>query len=480
MELNLIPRPRSVKMAEGFAPEVLTRQLDAALAPEEYRLEATADGIVLTAGSDQGMVWAENTLAQLRRQFPAAIPCMTVEDAPAYGIRSFHIDSARHMRTIEELKTMVDAAAYFKLNTLHWHFSDDQGWRIESLAFPRLHEMGAWRNGDNFGTHRSDAREGGYYTRAEVRELVAYCAEKGIQVIPEIDLPGHVSAILNAYPHLSCRGEQIDVVTRAAITTEILCAGKEEVYRFLETLLEEMLELFPAPWFHIGGDEAPKTRWEACPHCRAKMEELGLDSHRQLQGYMSSRIAAFLRERGRRAIMWNDGAYGGGIDPSVVLQVWFPDRDGALDNHIAAGGQIILSPVDPCYCDYPYGEHPLNAVYALDLNPDYVNRDTVLGGECLTWSEFIRSAERLQELSFPRFTALAEALWCGSDLPGYDSFRSRLEAIFPVFGEMGIHATEAKLWDPDPEEAAAQSKAFRKQFEAESETEDYAALVAAM
>jgi len=480
MDLNLIPRPKSVILGQGIAPEHIVKAIDPAIPAESYRLTADRDGITLIGGSHQALIWAENTLAQLRRQFPEGIPGLAIQDAPAYPWRSFHIDSARHMRTIDELKTIVDAAGYFKLNTLHWHISDDQGWRIESVAFPKLHQLGAYRNGDHFGTHRSDEREGGYYTREEVRDFVAYCGEKGIQVVPELDLPGHVSAILHAYPHLSCRGEPVEVVTKAAITSEILCAGNEEVYTFLETLIGELLELFPAPWFHIGGDEAPKTRWEACPRCRAKMQELGLASHRQLQGYFSSRLVEFLRSHGRRAIMWNDGAYGGGIDPSVVLQVWFPDRDGALDAHIAQGGQVYLSPVVPCYCDYPYGEHPVKAIHQLDLNPDYVNSDTVLGGECLTWSEFIRSAERLQELAFPRFTALAEAVWCGENRGDYADFRARLEAIFPVFEEMGIHAAPASGWDPEPEEAKRQSREFRQQFEAESENQDYDALVAAM
>ncbi len=480
MELNLIPMPRSVVLGQGFAAETVVKAIDPMLPVESYRLTADEKGISLIGGSEQALCWAENTLEQLRRQFPSRIPCLRIADAPAYPWRAFHIDSSRHMRTIEELKTIVDAASYFKLNTLHWHISDDQGWRIECRAFPKLHELGAYRNGDHFGTHRCDEREGGYYTREEVRDFVAYCGEKGIQVVPELDLPGHVSAILHAYPHLSCRGEAVEVVTRAAITTEILCAGNEEVYTFLETLIGELLELFPAPWFHIGGDEAPKTRWEACPRCREKMEALGLSSHRQLQGYFSSRLVSFLKKHGRRAIMWNDGAYGGGIDPSVVLQVWFPDRDGALDAHIAGGGQVYLSPVVPCYCDYPYGEHPVKAVYQLDLNPEYANTDTVIGGECLTWSEFIRSAERLQELAFPRFTALAEVLWCGENRGEYENFKGRLESIFPVFGEMGIHAMPAEGWDPDPEEAARQSGKFREQFEAESENQDYDALVAAM
>lgn len=479
MRLNLIPRPKTVLEGKGFAGSTVVRSIDTTLPPESYRLEATESGITLTAGSNRGLVWADNTLRQLKLQFPDRIPCLTIADAPAYPIRSFHLDSARHMLPLPELKKVVAAAAAFKLNTLHWHISDDQGWRIESKAYPLLHELGAFRNGDNFGTHRCDAREGGYFTREEVKEFVSYCHSLGLQVIPEIDLPGHVSAILHAYPHLSCRGEPVEVVTRAAITTEILCAGKEEVYTFLENMLEDLLELFPDPLFHIGGDEAPKTRWAECPHCKARMEQLGLTSHRQLQGYMSGRIAGFLRQRGRRAIMWNDGAYGGGIDPDVILQVWFPDRDGALDDHIAGGGQIILSPVVPCYCDYPYGEHPLKAVYSLDLNPDFVKENTLLGGECLTWSEFIRTPERLQELAFPRFTALAENLWQGG-AGDYPEFLRRLRAAAPLFEELGIKPTPESGWDPDPEEAQRQSKEFRLQFEAESENQDYDALVAAM
>ena len=479
MQLNLIPRPQTVHMGAGFAGSVITRTIDASLPREGYRLDAAQKGITLTAGSAQGLVWAENTLRQLKLQFPEQIPCLTIEDAPVHPIRSFHIDSSRHMLPLAELKKIVDAAAAFKMNTLHWHISDDQGWRIESKAYPLLHELGAWRNGDNFGTHRSDERQGGWFTREEVKEFVAYCHSRGLQVVPEVDLPGHVSAILHAYPHLSCRGEKVEVVTRAAITTEILCAGKEEVYTFLENMLEDLLELFPDPLFHIGGDEAPKTRWAECPHCKAKMEELGFASHRQLQGYMSGRIAQFLRQRGRRAIMWNDGAYGGGIDPDVILQVWFPDRDGALDDHIAKGGQIILSPVVPCYCDYPYGEHPLKAVYHLDLNPDYVKDNTLLGGECLTWSEFIRTPERLQELAFPRFTALAENLWNGG-AGEYEDFLRRLRSAAPLFEQLDIKPTPESGWDPEPEEARRQSKEFRLQFEAESENQDYDALVAAM
>ncbi len=475
MQWNLIPKPRTVIPAEGSvsADTAVAEAIDPALPRESYVLKI-GEGISLTAGSEQGLIWGRNTLAQLKRQFPEALPRAIIEDGPAYPIRSFHLDSARHMLPLSELKKMVKTASYFKLNTLHWHISDDQGWRIECKTFPRLHEIGAYRKGDHFGGFRSDAVEGGYYTREEVRDFVAYCGELGIQVIPEVDIPGHVTAILAAYPHLSCRGEPMEVVTRAAITEDILCVGRDEVFDFVENLFDDLLELFPAPWFHIGGDEAPKNRWQECPHCRRRMEEEGLDNLRQLQGYTMNRVAAFLRSRGRRSIVWNDGAYGGNLDPDIVLQVWFPDPDDAVGIHVAKGGQLIQSPVDRCYCDYPYGEHPQRGIYEMPIADD----GTVIGGETLHWSEFIRTAERLQELAWPRGAALAERCWSGEG--DYTDFCRRMEAVFPVFGELGVRATPSEGWDPDAEEARRQIREFHKEFDAESENQDYEALLAQM
>lgn len=475
MELNLIPKPKSVTLHSGTAAAGTVRERIAPDMGEEcYALNIAPDGISLSAGSETGLIWGRVTLEQLRRQFPEVLPCMTIRDEPAFSYRSFHIDSARHFFPMEEMKKMIDMACFFKLNRFHWHFSDDQGWRIECKAFPKLHEIGAYRKGDHFGKFRSDAVEGGYYTRQEVRELVDYCHARGIQVVPEIDIPGHVTAILAAYPHLSCRGEKMEVSTKVAITRDILCAGREEVFDFLETLLDDMLELFPDPWFHIGGDEAPKIRWEQCPHCRKRMEAEKLESTRQLQGYMANRVVSFLRSRGRRALMWNDGAFGGNVDPDVVLQVWFADQGGALDAHMARGGQVMLSPVERCYCDYPHGAHPLAGVYGLDTQPAGYPAGSVIGGECLTWTEFVRTPERLQELAWPRYTALAEVLWTGPEKGSYEDFRARLDGLLPAFGEMGIHLMDAACWDPDPAEAEAQTKAFHAQAQLD---DDYQGLL---
>lgn len=478
MKLNLVPKPQKVDFAEGTlgCNANLCNRIDASLMPEHYVLEITPEAATLSAADDRGMLWGWQTLDQLRRQFGEKIPCMTISDGPAYGFRSFHIDVARHMQPLEELKKMVDAAAYFKLNKLHWHVSDDQGWRIESKAFPGLHEIGSRRKGDHFGTYRSDVEEGGYYTREEVKDFVAYCARRGIEVVPEIDMPGHVMSILAAYPELSCFGDPVEVHTKAAISLDILCAGKEEVYEFVEKMLDDLLELFPGDWFHIGGDEAPKGHWYKCPHCNKKMQEEGLENYRQLQGYMMNRFAGFLRSRGRRSIVWNDGAYGGNLDRDIVLQVWFPYQDSAVDAHVAKGGQLIASPVDVCYCDYPYGEHPMGGIYKMNLKPE----GTVIGGETLMWSEFVRTPQRMQELCWPRYAALAESCWAGDNRVTYEDFKERMEALFPVFGEMGIQATPPAGWDPEEEEAQRQSKEFRLQFEAENDNQDYEELLAQM
>ena len=475
MQWNLIPFPKSIVPAEGCAScgAPVTEAIDNALPREGYVLSVGQE-ITLKAGSAQGLVWARNTLAQLKRQFPEGIPHVTIQDAPDYPIRGMHLDSARHMLPISELKKMMQVASFFKINTLHWHISDDQGWRIESKVFPLLHEKGAYRKGDHFGTHCSDEIEGGYYTQEEVRDFVTFCEELGIQVIPEVDIPGHVMAILHAYPHLSCRGEQVEVVTQSAITEELLCVGRDDVFDFLETLFGELLELFPAPWFHIGGDEAPKNRWQECPHCQRRMREEGLANLRELQGYAMNRVAAFLRKHGRRSMVWNDGAYGGNLDPDIVLHVWFPDQDSAIDTHVAKGGQLFVSPVDRCYCDYPHGEHPQRPIYELPLATD----GTMIGSETLHWSEHIRTPERLQELAWPRGAAVAERCWSG--VGDYADFCRRLEAVFDVFDHFGVVATPAESWDPDEEEAKRQTAAFHAQFDAANDAEKYEAQLAMM
>ena len=475
----LIPRPKNITFTGETAPSnvVVTEQTVPGLANEAYRLLVTPEKILLMAASPAGFVRAKSTLEQLRYSYGNQIPCMEISDAPAKPYRSFHIDCARHFIPMEELKKMIAMAAVFKFNKFHWHFSDDQGWRIESRAFPLLHETGARRGGDHFGSYVSDHEEWHYYTRDEVKDLVTFCEDLGIEIVPEVDLPGHVCAILAAYPELSCHGNPVDVQTRAGIFQDILCPGKEETFAFLEELLSDLLELFPGDYFHIGGDEAPKGQWETCPHCRRRMEEEGLSDLWQLQGYFNNRVAAFLKAKGKTVIAWNEAARGGNLDPDIILQLWNDGKapgSGEIHTtgmeHLKRGGRLIMSTMMNAYCDYPYAFISLKKTYGLSLIPygmesltaDEENR--VLGTECLLWTEYIRDWEKLERLAWPRFVSGAELSWCGGAPDGYSDFKRRLTDLYPAFAAHGIGAEKPAGWDPGPVESARQLLEFKKNF----------------
>ena len=465
---SIIPRPREAVWHEGTvrpgAP--LREQTDVGLRPEEFRLTLCPDAITLRGGGPAALLYGRAVLEQLRLQSDA-LPCGEVHDWPALGWRSFHIDSARHFIPLDELKKMIRMAAHFRLNRFHWHFADDQGWRIESAAFPRLHEIGSVRQGDHFDKDGNDEVQGGYYTRAEVRELVDYCRSLGIEIVPEVDMPGHVTAILAAYPSLSCTGEPIAVATKGGIFRDIFCAGKDDVFAFIERLLDDLLELFPYEYFHIGGDEAPKTRWKVCPLCRKRREAEGLSTPQALQGYFENRVIAMLAARGRKAIVWNEAANGGNLDPRATIQLWTEDREHRVAEHLARGGQVILANMMNCYCDYPYAFISLQSVHQLDTAPAELvaaNPAGMLGTECLIWTERVRTAQRLEEYAWPRFAASAEVGWCGAERPDFDDFRRRLETLFPLFAQYGIAATPPEDWVPSPEEAARELAALRAMF----------------
>ena len=457
----LVPQPGIIRQMPGTCTEEkeTVRRENASLGPEAYRIRIGEDQIVVEAGGKAGLFYADRTLEQLRFQCGGALPCLEIEDAPEYGYRSFHIDTARHYFPAGELKRMADAAASFKLNRFHWHFSDDQGWRIESRVFPRLHEIGARRSGDHFGAYSSDETEYRYYTQDEVRDMVSYCSGLQIEIVPEIDIPGHVTAILAAYPELSCTGKQVEVAASAGIFPEILCPGKEETFSFLFDLLDELCDLFPGRYFHIGGDEVPKTRWESCPCCRKRMEEENLSDTRQLQGYLANRAAAHLREKGKTVIAWNEAALGGNLDPGVVLQLWNDDpKDPALriygaerdengkltgpnqgigSKHIRRGGYVICSSMMGSYCDYPHAFISARKIYEADVIPQKCGdiqeeaKEHIRGVEALCWTEYIRTAEELEAHAWPRYAAKAEVGWSGEGRPGYKDFAKRMRALYP-------------------------------------------------
>lgn len=475
MQISVIPEPKRIIEDGGGAAKaaVIERKIDQKLQEEEYRLRLNKDGISIAGGSERACLYAEATLEQLKVQCPEHLPCLTIEDRPSHPWRAFHIDCARHFFPADELKKMIKMCAHFKMNRFHWHFMDDQGWRIECSRYPLLHQIGAVRKGDHFGCYHSEEIEDRYYTRDEVKEIVSYCESLGIEVVPEVDMPGHATAILAAYPELGCQGKKMEVATRQGIFRDILCCGKEEVFTFIENVLDDLMDLFPSKYFHIGGDEAPKERWKKCPLCQKRMEQEGLANMQQLQGYMENRIAAYLKERGRTAIVWNEAANGGNLDPDTIVQLWIEDKEHMVEHHLAKGGKVILSPVKNCYCDYPYGVTSLETVYQLDDSPGELAevKDRILGTECLAWTEHIRDAGKLETMCWPRYAASAEVGWCGKERPGYLSFEKRLKALLPLFEVYGIQITEESGWVLPEEEAKRQKEEFQKNFSEESQEE---------
>ena len=390
---------------------------------EAYDVFVTRDNARLRAGSPTGLIWAVQTLTQLLPSDSAArrsrrIPVAEIHDAPRFPWRGAMLDAGRHFFDVPRVKRFLDLMSLYKLNVMHWHLTEDQGWRIEIPRYPRLTEVGAWR------TEADGSRYGGFYTPAQVREVVDYARRRGISVVPEIEMPGHSSAAIAAYPWLGCTNDTIPVPSTWGVFSDVYCVGKPEVLAFLDTVVADVANLFPSPFLHIGGDEVPKDRWHACAPCQALMAREGLHNEVELQSWFTRRMAGVLARHGKRLIGW-DEITEGGLPPGVVVQVW---RDMAHADSTARSGQdVIASPTSHVYLDYSQQNLPLERVYAFDPVPpglpDAAARH-ILGGEAPLWSEQINDANH-DLMAFPRLLALAEALWTTGPRD-YAGFHARL------------------------------------------------------
>ncbi len=411
----------------------LSFDTDAAIPEEGCRLTVTGSGVSIAASSRAGHYYGLQTLFRVLRA-QGEIPCGVFEDAPRYPYRSFQLDVSRHFFPLDEVKKLVDQCAKLKLNTFHWHLSDDQGYRIESRRFPKLNEISSWRD-------ENGKTVGGFYTHEEIRELVAYAAARCVQVIPEIDLPGHTSAITAAYPELCCSGMQGRVESTPGIYPRILCAGEEKVYAFLKDLLEEVIPLFPAPYFHIGGDEAPKSEWKKCPKCQAMMRAHGLRDEEALQAYFIARLEDQLEEHGKTAIGWNEILASGMTKQTTIAQYW-TDRGAEYSaREIPKGRRFIFSNVSSFYLDYDPAIVSLRGTYSYEpMIPggEAVRQEQILGLEAPMWTEQIVTPRRLEEMIFPRLAALAENAWTKDK--DYEDFLSRLPACYKLWEEEGVAA----------------------------------------
>ena len=433
---------------------------------EEYFLQVKPDGVNVEASAFGGFFYAIQTLKQMLpaevyggKKASAAwlLPCVTILDAPRFDYRGIHLDACRHFWTIEETKRYIDIAAAYKINRLHWHLTEDQGWRMEIKKYPKLTEVGAWRNGTCIGKDfdsNDGIRYGGFYTQDEMREIVAYAAERNIIVIPEVDLPGHMVAALAAYPELGCTGGPYEVWTRWGISEDVLCVGKEETFTFLEDVLTEVMDIFPSEYIHIGGDECPKVRWENCPLCQARIKELGLKAHghfsaeQELQCYVTARIQKFLNDHGRKIIGW-DEILEGDLAPGATVMSWRGTQGGI--EAAKQGFDVVMTPNSHMYIDYYQsrerdkeplcigGYLPVERVYSYEPYAGMVpgTEDHILGVQANLWTEYIGTNEFLEYMLLPRMCALSEVQWCNADRKDFVRFDTSLDHTFKMLDVMG-------------------------------------------
>lgn len=425
--------------------------------PEGYLLEVNGFNVNLTAHDHAGLMHGLQTLRQLWKQGNGIlkVPVVTIHDYPRFSYRGMHLDVCRHFFPVSFIKQYIDLLSLYKFNTFHWHLTDDQGWRIEIKKYPRLQTVAAWRDETMIGhkkelPHRFDGkRYGGYYTQEQVKEIVQYAAERQITVIPEIEMPGHAQAALTAYPQLGCTGGPYKTATFWGVFDEVFCAGKDSTFTFLQDVLDEVLPLFPSNYIHIGGDECPKTRWKACPHCQQRIKAENLNNEDELQSYFVRRITKYLQSKGKKVMGW-DEVLEGGLAKGVTVMSW-RGTSGAVE---AARMQhdAIMTTEDEYYFDhyqslYPAepvaagGYTPLKEVYSYRPLPDSIDQSLlkhIKGVQGQLWSEYLPSTQQAAYMLLPRAIALAEVAWSPAQSLQYDQFLQRLRQQPPLLKKLGL------------------------------------------
>ncbi|MBQ0024450.1 MAG: beta-N-acetylhexosaminidase [Bacteroidales bacterium] len=429
------------------------------LAKEAYRLVVKENTAVVEASSRAGVLYAIQTLKQMLPvkvygNEPAPeedwrLACCEIFDAPRFEYRGMHLDCCRHFFTLDEVRRYIDAMAIYKMNRLHWHLTEDQGWRVEIKKYPRLTEVGAFRNGTMIGKDfksNDGIRYGGFYTQEEVKEIISYADERGITVIPEVDLPGHMLAALASYPELGCEGSQpYEVWTIWGVSKQVLSVGKEDTMKFLEDVVGELADIFPSEYFHIGGDECPKDEWKNDPACQAKIKELGLVSDEKasaearLQNYVTARIQNYLAAKGKKIIGW-DEILEGELAPGATVMSWRGTKGGIAASN--AGYDVIMTPNNFCYFDYRQLEDkdaqplaigsaylPFSKVYSCNPTEGLSSEAAshIRGVQANMWTEYVATPEHLEFMVLPRMLALSEVQWCTLENKDLDRISSSLD-----------------------------------------------------
>lgn len=422
---------------------------------EGYSLGISPQQILITYSSDDSYFRALTTIAQLFEEHRESgkIPAMIIHDQPQFKWRGMHLDVVRHFFTVDEVKKYLDYLAMYKINTFHWHLTDDQGWRIEIKKYPKLTEIGSKRKESMIGPYvdqEFDAQPyGGFYTQEEIKEVVAYAKTRHINIVPEIEMPGHAVAALASYPELSCTGGPFEVETKWGVFDDIFCP-KEETFGFLEDVLTEVMNLFPSEYIHIGGDEAPKTRWKECPHCQALIKKEGLKDEHELQSYFIKRIEKFVNSKGRKIIGWNE-IMEGGLAPNAAVMSWTGEEGGI--QAAKQGNFAVMTPGNYLYFDHYQGDpqneplafggnNTLEKVYSYHPIPEELKEEEkkyILGVQANLWAEYILDFKHVEYMLFPRLMALSEIAWGTSNPDNYAEFESRVIRHFKLLDEKKIN-----------------------------------------
>jgi hexosaminidase len=467
-EMLFLASGHAVKIDDSGSSAKIQLKIDASIENEEgYKLSVTYNKIVVSGKTPKGVFYGIQSLRQL---MPASIelkdnstsaltiPAVEIEDHPRYVYRGMHLDVGRHMFPVDFIKKYIDIIAMHKMNTFHWHLTEDQGWRIEIKKYPKLTEVGAFRKETLVG-HGSTAKldrtfdnepYGGFYSQEEVKMVVAYATKRHVTVIPEIELPGHSLAAIAAYPELGNTGEQYEVGTRWGVYEEIY-APKEATFKFLEDVLTEVMALFPSKLIHIGGDEAPKKQWEESKFAQEVIQREGLKNEHELQSYFIRRIEKFLNSKGRNIIGW-DEILEGGLAPNAAVMSWRGTEGGiaaAKEKHY-----VVMTPSHSCYFDYYQtketaneplaigGFLPVEKVYSYEPTPAELSNEEqkyILGAQGNVWTEYMKTTDYVEYMILPRLSALSEVVWTEKEGKNFEDFKGRLKTLRKRFDALGLN-----------------------------------------
>lgn len=455
--------PSSPVLSDKYVKGAVWFNLDskADIPAEGYKLEVTKEGIKATASTPNGLYYAAQSLVQLMPAEESAsekvlIQATKIEDAPRFPWRGLHLDVCRHFMPKEFVLRYLDYMAMHKLNTFHFHLTEDQGWRIEIKKYPKLTQIGSVRKetliGRNYNPDpKFDGKpHGGFFTQEEIKEIVAYAAKRYITVVPEIEMPGHALAALTSYPEIGCTGGPYELATRWGVFKDIMCAGKENTFEFLQGVIDEVIELFPSKIIHIGGDEAPKHNWKECPDCQERIKKEGLKDEHELQSWFITRMERYINSKGRNIIGW-DEILEGGLAPNAAVMSWRGEAGGI--EAAKSGHYVVMTPGSHCYLDHyqadpatqPFaigGFTSLEKIYGYEPIPASLSADEakyIMGAQGNVWTEYIPNPAHVEYMVYPRAAALGEVVWSPKESRNYDSFMERMQSMILRYYAYGIN-----------------------------------------